>query len=71
MSESVYLTTICLVLGTILIIFGIRYVSAMQYAKVRAASDSGNAATLTSIQDDLADIKTRLGTIEKILKDVG
>jgi hypothetical protein len=42
MSESLYLLSLCLVLGTILLIFGMRYFSAAQQAKVRIASDRGN-----------------------------
>jgi hypothetical protein len=38
MSEYLYLLTICLPLGTILLVFGMRYFSAVQQAKVRIAS---------------------------------
>jgi predicted negative regulator of RcsB-dependent stress response len=84
MSESVYLLSICLVLGTILLVFGMRAFSAVQQAKVRNASEatyrqiaekavaaaSENTAALSSIQTSLADVRTRLTAIEKVLKEV-
>jgi predicted negative regulator of RcsB-dependent stress response len=84
MSESLYLLSICLVLGTILLVFGMRAFSAVQQAKVRNASDaayrqiaekavasaSENTTALASIQTSLADVRTRLTTIEKVLKEV-
>ena len=41
MSEHLFLLSICLVLGTILLVFGMRAFSAIQQAKVRNASDAG------------------------------
>jgi hypothetical protein len=84
MSEYLYLLTICLPLGTILLIFGMRYFSAVQQTKARLANDgayreiaekavaaqSENATALSSIQTALADITTRLTAVEKILKEV-
>ena len=84
MSEHLYLLSICLVLGTILLVFGIRAFSAVQQARVRIASDtayrqiaeravasaSENTTALTSIQAALADVRTRLTAVEKILKEV-
>ena len=84
MSEYLYLLTICLPLGTILLIFGMRYLAAVQQAKARLANDdayrqiaqkavaaqSENATALPSIQAALADVRTRLSAIEKILKEV-
>jgi hypothetical protein len=84
MSERVYLLSICLVLGTILLVFGIKYFSAVQQAKARFANDeayrqiaeravaaqSENATALSSIQATLADVRTRLTAVEKILKEV-
>ncbi|MGZ9099103.1 MAG: hypothetical protein ACXW3O_05310 [Brevundimonas sp.] len=85
MSEAVYFTTLCLMLGTVLLVFGMRYFSAVTQARARAASEDsyrqlaestaaaqpGTAAALSSIQATLADVDTRLAAIEKILKDVG
>jgi hypothetical protein len=84
MSEYLYLLTICLPLGTILLVFGMRYFSAVQQAKARITSDatyrqiaekavaaaSENATALSSIQAALADVRTRLIAIEKVLKEV-
>ena len=84
MSEKIYLLTICLPLATILLVFGMRYFSAVQQAKARLANDdayrqvadravatqSDTAAALSSIQTVLADVKTRLAAIEKVLKEV-
>ena len=84
MSEKIYLLTICLPLATILLVFGMRYFSAVQQAKARLANDdayrqvadravatqSDTAAALSSIQTALADVKTRLAAIEKVLKEV-
>jgi Na+-transporting methylmalonyl-CoA/oxaloacetate decarboxylase gamma subunit len=84
MSESLYLLSISLVLMTILLIFGMRAFSAVQQAKVRIESDeayrqiaekavaaaSENTTALSSIQAALADVRTRLTAIEKILKEV-
>ena len=60
MSAAIYLTTLCLPLGTILLVFGMRYFAQVQEAKARLVTD-----------DALAAIETRLAAIEKILKDVG
>jgi hypothetical protein len=84
MSEHLYLLSIGLVFGTILLVFGIRAYSAIQQAKVRNAADaayrqiaekavtsaSENATALVSIQASLTDVRTRLTAIEKILKEV-
>ena len=84
MSEHLFLLSICLVLGTILLVFGMRAFSAIQQAKVRNASDaayrqiaekavaaaSENTTALSSIQAALADVRTRLTAIEKVLKEV-
>ncbi|HTD06939.1 hypothetical protein [Undibacterium sp.] len=84
MSENLYLLTICLPLGTILLIFGMRYFSAVQQAKARLANDEAyrqiaakaaaaqaeTATALASIDATLADVKSRLTALEKILKEV-
>jgi uncharacterized protein HemX len=84
MSESLYLLSISLVLVTILLIFGMRAFSTIQQAKVRIESDeayrqiagkavaaaSENTTALSSIQAALADVRTRLTAIEKVLKEV-
>jgi hypothetical protein len=84
MTSLLYLLTICLPLGTVLLIFGIRYYALIQQAKARLANDdayrqiaehsaaaqSETAATLSSIQATLADVGARLAGVEKILKAV-
>ena len=70
MSESVYFLTICLPLGTILIVFGMRYRAQVLQARALAAGNTDNAAALKTIADSLADVQARLAGIEKILKAV-
>lgn len=85
MSANLFLTTLCLPLATILIVFGMRYWSAVQQAKARLAHDDAyrkvaetaasaeaqTAASLAAIQASLAEIGVRLGAVEKVLKEVG
>jgi len=84
MSEHVYLISMGSVLGTILLVFGMKYFSVVREARSRATSDdayrelakkvaatqSENAKSLFSIQSQLVEIKTRLGAVEEILKTV-
>ncbi|MGZ5933766.1 MAG: hypothetical protein ACXWLV_03555 [Rhizomicrobium sp.] len=84
MSEHLYLLSIGLVLGTILIIFGMKYFSAARQAQSRVLSEnayrelaqkavavqSENATSLSSMQAELSEINTRLAAVEKILKAV-
>ena len=85
MSSPVFFITILLFLGTILIVFGMKYASAALAARSRAQSETGyrelaeraaafqskSAASLASIEADLAAVLARLTSVEKILKDVG
>jgi hypothetical protein len=84
MTDLLYLLTICLPLATGLLIFGMRYVSAVLQARARLANDdayrllaekaaagqSETATALSAIQAAMADVRTRLTAVEKILKDV-
>jgi hypothetical protein len=84
MPEHVYLISIGLLFGTVLLIFGMKYFSALRQARVRAMNEdvyrvlaekavtaqSENAASLSSIQTELTQINTRLAAVEKILKAV-
>ncbi len=84
MSTPVYLTTLCVLFGTILAIFGFKYWAAAAAAGVQrdiqdayrklaadaVTAQSGNAATLSAIQSELGEIKTRMSSVEKILKEV-
>lgn len=84
MSATIYLLTICLPLATILLVFGMRSYSAVQQARLRLASDEAyrqlaeksaaaqaEAATaLASISLALSELKSQVGAIEKVLKEV-
>ncbi|QNM96015.1 hypothetical protein [Chitinimonas koreensis] len=84
MDVSIYLLTICLPLLTVLLVFGMRYLSAVQQAKLRFGHDEAHrqlaeqalaaqretAAVVASIDANLADVRARLLAIEQILKAV-
>ncbi|HEY8949827.1 MAG TPA: hypothetical protein VIM56_13150 [Rhizomicrobium sp.] len=84
MSPTVYFISMGAILGTIILVFGIRFLQASAVAGADAAhtdayrklasdavtAQAGNAATLSAIQSELAELKTRLGNVEKILKAV-
>lgn len=84
MSESIYLISLGALFGTPLLIFGMKYVSAAYQARAHIQGDdayrklaadavtaqAGNAATLSAIQSELAQIGTRVSAVEKILKEV-
>ncbi len=84
MSETIFLLTLGMPLATVLIVFGMRYFSAVQQAKYRFASDeayrtiaekavvaqSDTAAALQTIDASLADLKARMAAVEKMLKEV-
>jgi hypothetical protein len=84
MSEHVYLISLCLFLSVPLLIFGMKYAADAYRARMRGLAEdayrklaadavtaqAGNAATLSAIQSELAESKTRLAAIEKILKEV-
>jgi hypothetical protein len=84
MSEHLYLLTLYLFVAVPLLIFGMKYISAAYRARLRTLADdayrklagdavtaqAGNAATLSAIQSELAEIKTRMASVETILKAV-
>ncbi|HEY5337364.1 MAG TPA: hypothetical protein VIJ85_04105 [Rhizomicrobium sp.] len=84
MSPTIYFISMGAVLGTIILVFGIRFLQASAVASADAAhseayrklaadavtAQSGNAATMSAIQSELAEIKTRMASVEKILKAV-
>lgn len=84
MSPTVYFISMGAMLGTIIIVFAIRFLQASAVASADAAhtdayrklasdavtAQSANAATLSAIQSELAEIKTRMSSVEKILKAV-
>jgi hypothetical protein len=57
-------------LGTILLVFGMRYRALVLQARAQAAGNVDNTAALKAIADSLADVQARLAGIEKILKAV-
>jgi Tfp pilus assembly protein PilO len=81
---TLYLLTLCLPLGTVLTVFGMRYFALTQQAKARLADDeayrrvaeqaassqSQTAASLAAIQASLAEVGVRLSSVEKVLKEV-
>jgi Tfp pilus assembly protein PilO len=84
MSTSVYLLTICLPLLTVLLVFGMKYVAAIQQARARQAEDASyrelagrmaqlqadTAARLSAMQTTLARLDERTAAVEHILKQV-
>ena len=85
MAAQLYMPTLLLILGTVLIVFGMKYVSAALQARSRAANErsfqtfaenahaiqSQQVALLSSMQSSISDVSTRLGQVERILKEVG
>jgi len=84
MSEPIYLISIGLMLGTVVAIFAMKYFSSIRQAQARiaienssrdlleksTAAQSENATALLAIRAELAEIKSRLAAVEKILKEV-
>ncbi len=84
MSPTIYFISMGAVLGTIILVFGIRFLQASAIAGADAAhtdayrklasdavtAQAGNAATLSAIQSELTEVKTRMANVEKILKAV-
>ncbi|HEX8609953.1 MAG TPA: hypothetical protein VF800_01520 [Telluria sp.] len=84
MSEHVFLITIGLPLVTVLLIFGMKYAAAIAQARARLAGDEAyrqvaaqaaaaqadTAAALAAVNANLAEMKTRVAAVEKLLRDV-
>jgi hypothetical protein len=77
MSEPIYLLTIFMPLATIFLIFGMRFIASIKKAKLQAEGEEAYrliAARAIAAQEqtaiELADLKTRIIAIEKILKEV-
>jgi hypothetical protein len=69
-SEHLYILTICLPLGTILLVFAMRYLAVVRQAKAKTDQDEAYKALAESTRAALTDMQARLDGIEKILKDV-
>jgi Tfp pilus assembly protein PilO len=81
---STFLLVTILVLVTILLVYGMAYFSAARQMRVRVAGEgacrelaekaaavqSAGAASLAAVQTDLSEVKTRLASIEKVLRQV-
>lgn len=84
MSATIYLLTLCLPLATLLLIFGMRTLSAVLQARARlanddayrqlaekaAASQAATATALAAIEANLVELKARVAGVEKVLKEV-
>lgn len=84
MSEFVYFATLGLLSGTILIVFGMKYLSGIWQARAKvlseaayrtlaenaAASQSQIAPSLAAIRAELGEVRSSLAAIEKVLKAV-
>ncbi|MEO8672412.1 MAG: hypothetical protein ABI411_13935 [Tahibacter sp.] len=84
MSTQVYVLTLALFFGTILMVFWMKYFSAASAVRARIASDdayrslaeqavaaqSENQASLSAIRAELSSVATRVAAVEKILKQV-
>ena len=84
MSEVIYLLTLGLFFGTILLVFGMKYFSAALGARASQAREDAyralaakavtaqaeSAGLLAAMQSELSEIKARLMSVEKILKAV-
>ena len=83
-TPTIYYISMFAMFGTILLVFCIRFIQAATVARVDAAhseayrklaadavrAQAGNAATLSAIQSELTEIKTRMAGVETILKTV-
>jgi Tfp pilus assembly protein PilO len=84
MSPAIYLATICLPLGTVLAVFGMRYSATTKQAQSRLAHDAAyrrlvednvsaqreQSASLAALQAQLTDVQERQAAIERVLKQV-
>lgn len=84
MTTIIYFITLGVMSGTPLVIFGLKYWAQAKAADVQTGTQeayrklaadvvtaqSGNAATLAAIQSELAELKTRMASVERILKAV-
>ena len=83
-TPSIYFISLGVMFGTIVLVFAIRFLQAYVVASAEAArtdayrklasdavtAQAGNAATLSAIQSELAEIKARMASVETVLKTV-
>ena len=79
-----FLLLTVLAFAVVLLIFGMKYFSAGRIARLRAANDTSykelaekiaaaqtaNASALAAVREDLAEIKSVLGSVSRLLKEV-
>jgi hypothetical protein len=84
MSEHNYFLTLGLIIGTILLVFGMKYFVAARQARAKVAGDGAYrvlaekaaaaetqiAAALAALKTETSEIGARLIAVEKILKEV-
>jgi uncharacterized membrane protein len=84
METAIYVLTLSLIVGTVLIVFGMKYFSAILAARARLANDdayrilaekavaaqSENQTSLSAVQAELSKVSASLAAVEKILKQV-
>jgi hypothetical protein len=82
--NTIYLLTLCLPLVTVLIVFGLKYGSAIYQARMRLSTDaqyyalaekavvaeSENLTALQAMRSDLSKVAASLAAIEKVLEQV-
>lgn len=81
---NTFLLVTILVLVTVLLVFAMKYAAAARQGRLRTAGEDGlrelaaasaaaqaaGASALASVQGDLAEIKARLTSVERVLKEV-
>ena len=71
MSEDTFLAAMFFPCAAAVLVFFMKYVSAILQARVRLGQDEAYRALAASTAASLLEIQGRLGRIEKILSDVG
>ena len=73
-TPTIYFITLGAMFGTIIVVFGIRFLQASAVAGADAAHTEAYrklaSATLSAIQSELAEIKAHMTSVETILKAV-
>lgn len=70
MSTPAYFATIALILGTILAVFGMKYLSAWTAARARIAGERNHDARLAAMETRIEGLSASVEKIERILKEV-
>ncbi|HEU4777191.1 MAG TPA: hypothetical protein VFS95_10220 [Telluria sp.] len=84
MSEPIYIFTLVVFFGTIVAVFALRYIALTKQAKARLENDDSyrelaaravqtqaeTAISLGAVNATLAELRTRVAGLEKVLKEV-